>query len=165
MKMVARGADKKDQAGHEMAIRFLSWQSLGIALAVALFGSIGGAIFYEMKRDDWAEPELKAMRAHRVSLMTDEQIRKLNSDAITDAIRFKKIDQEAREKDIKETAASNQRCSDVIYRERNSAECIRGISLGLFLYRDGGLTPTADQISKGFCSAFAASRIQSKRLV
>ena len=120
-------------------------QALLWFIGVTLIGAIGGAVFYEKKRDDWAAPDLKVMRAYRVSHMTDEQIRELNIDAVAEASRFKKMDQETREKAFKEAPASAQRCSDVVYRERNSAECNRGTPLGL-LYEDTHLTPTAEKI-------------------
>ena len=132
-----------------MTIRLLSWQSFGIILATAAVCLIGGATFYDAKRHDWAEPNLKAMRTYRASLMTDEQIRKLNADAIADAARYKKIDLEMREKGFNETAASAQRCADIVYRERNATECSRGMPIGLML-ADTRLTPTADQIMEEY---------------
>jgi hypothetical protein len=128
-----------------MAVRFFSWQFLVIVLAVGFIGSIGVAILYEVKRDDWTVPDMKAMRAYRGSLMSDDQIRKLNAEAIADANRYKKIDQEARQKEFQEIAATAQHCSDIVYRERNFLECSRGLPLGL-TYMDPRLTPTADQI-------------------
>lgn len=120
-------------------------RTLAILVVVVLAAAICGGTFYWVKRDDWAEPDLRSMRAYRVSLMSDEQIRRIHAEAAADAIRYKAMDQDMREKAIKEVAASSQRCSDLVYRERNSAECNRGTPIGL-MFADSRLTPSADQL-------------------
>jgi hypothetical protein len=124
-------------------MRFFSWQTLGISLAAALALLAAGGIVYEVKRDDWAKPELRTMREYRVSLMSDDQIRRLNADAVAEVDRLRTMDRETKERAQADRAASIQRCADVVYRERNPADCRRG-PLDLF---DLSLPiPTAAQI-------------------
>ncbi|MGY4460282.1 hypothetical protein [Bradyrhizobium sp. LB13.1] len=122
----------------------LTGNTLAILVAVVLAATICGGTFYWVKRDDRAEPDLRSMRAHRVSLMTDEEVRAIHAQAVTDAIRYKAMDQDMREKAFKEVAASAQLCSDFVYRERHSAECSRGTPLGLML--ESNVAPTSDQV-------------------
>src|SRR5712664_36429 len=141
---VGRKLKRDNDRRRRMAIRFLSWQSLGIALAVALVGAIGGSMFYEAKRDDWSAPDLNAMRKYRASQMSDEQLRTLHAEAVAQEANLKNYDREMRETAWRETSARNQRCSDTVYRVRNSEECSRGTALGLF--NDTSFTPTSSQI-------------------
>lgn len=80
--------------------------TLAILLIVVLAAAIGSA-FYGIKRDDWAEPDLRSMRAYRLSLMTDEQIRTVHAQATADASRYKVMDQDMRDKAFEEIAASH----------------------------------------------------------
>ncbi|WFU54648.1 hypothetical protein QA639_34440 [Bradyrhizobium pachyrhizi] len=78
--------------------RLFSWPALGVALAVGLAGLIGGDLLYQAKQDDWSIPELSAMRAYRVWLMSDEQIRQLRADAVTEEANLKRSDKVMRDK-------------------------------------------------------------------
>ncbi|MGL3210742.1 hypothetical protein [Bradyrhizobium sp. BR 1433] len=125
--------------------RLFSWPALGVALAVGLAGLIGGDLLYQAKQDDWSIPELSAMRAYRVSLMSDEQIRQLRADAVTEEANLKRSDKVMRDKAWQEIGQRQQRCNDLVYRMRNANECSRGIPLGL-MYDAAGLTPSVDQV-------------------
>jgi hypothetical protein len=126
------------------AIRFLSWQSLGIALAVPLVGAIGGSMFYETKRDDWSAPDLNAMRNYRASQVSDEQLRKLHAEADAEEANLKNpIGRRAKRLGGKPVPE----ISDVAIQSTVSAiteECSRSTPLGLF--NDTSFTPTSSQI-------------------
>ncbi|MGY3578857.1 MULTISPECIES: hypothetical protein [unclassified Bradyrhizobium] len=125
--------------------RLISWPALGIAVAVALVGFIGGGIVYQAKRDDWAAADLSEMRAYRVSQMSDEEIRKLRADALAEQENLKRYDKELRAKALQDIGAHQQRCDDLVYRTRNANECSRGIPLGM-MYDTTGVTPSVDQL-------------------
>ncbi|KWV58205.1 hypothetical protein AS156_35995 [Bradyrhizobium macuxiense] len=85
------------------------------------------------------------MRAYRVLLMSDEQIRQLRADAVTEEANLKHSDKEMRDRAWQAMGARQQRCNDLVYRTQNANECSRGIPLGL-MYDTTGLTPSVDQV-------------------
>lgn len=96
-------------------MKIFSWPAVGIAFAVALLLFIVGGTAYEMKPDHWSEADIREMRAFRVSLLSDDQIRQLHADAIAEAARLKNIDRADQEKSEKDRTATAQRCADVVY--------------------------------------------------
>lgn len=127
-----------------MMFRFLSWPTLGVALAVLLIFSIAGGILYDKQKDDWAAPDKTAMRYYRVQKLSDADIREARAKAVLDEAKFKQQDQKQRDDAWRERAERDQKCADVVYRERNVYECNRG---SMFLmFTDDRFTPTADSL-------------------
>lgn len=123
----------------------LRQRSIAMAPAVAVASLAAVLVVYEIKRDDWAEPDLKAMRSYRASALSDAELRRLHDKAVSDADDYKKIDQAGRTKEFQRIAATTERCKDFVYRERDVAECNRGLPIGL-MYMDSRLTPSPDQL-------------------
>lgn len=89
-------------------------------------------------------PTREQMRAYRISLMSDAQIREAKSAADAELAHIERADGEAVERERIDAMARYARCADLVYSVRNPAECkpkAPALSAGLRLRK-----PTIDEL-------------------
>jgi len=135
-----------------------SWSGAARRLAPIIIGVlVVAAIVWFQTADRRAPADRAEMYRHRLSLITDDQIRAVYEQAI--------IESAARSAQRAEQQVSswNERCDDVAYRARNRSECSAPI-LGLGMQMPSERPDSVfEEMVLGVC-AFASSRHAAKEL-